>query len=141
MRKAYVGVLVMVCSLSWPMARASAQALTLEQRVAAIEAKLKCVSVEGSNGTELIVTGCNVHIRNGSNFTYAKDGIPGVKEGTGNLIIGYNAPVSGQDRTGSHNLVIGDYHTYSSTGGLVAGVQNAITGQSASVTAAVSTSP
>ena len=34
MRKAYVGVLVMVCSLSWPLAQASAQ--TLDQRVAAL---------------------------------------------------------------------------------------------------------
>ena len=77
----------------------------------------------------MIVKGCNVHIRSGdsSNLTTVKNGL-------GNLIIGYNAPVSGQDCTGSHNLVFGDGHTYSSTGGLVAGYQNRLLGQSASVT-------
>src|SRR2546426_5815210 len=98
MRKAYVGVLVMVCSLSWPLAPASAQTLTPAQ-VTALQALLNCVTVQG---TDLIVTGCNVHIRNGTNSTDVKDGVPGVKEGTGNLIIGYNAPAPGQDRTGSH---------------------------------------
>jgi hypothetical protein len=40
MRKVYCAVLLMVCSLSWPLARASAQTLTLDERVAALEAKL-----------------------------------------------------------------------------------------------------
>src|SRR5437870_2701652 len=124
MRKAYVGILVMVCSLSWPMAQASAQ-LTSDQ-VTALQNLLKCVSVQG---TDLIVKGCNVHIRNGDPSEKTD-----VKNGLGNLIIGYNAPTPGQDRTGSHNLVIGDEHTYSSTGGLVAGFQNRLFGSSASVT-------
>jgi hypothetical protein len=75
MRKAYVGVLVMVSSLSWPMAQASAQ-LTSGQ-VTALQNLLNCVSVQG---TELFVTGCNVHIRNGSGAT------DGVTNGRGNLI-------------------------------------------------------
>jgi hypothetical protein len=120
MRTVYGAVLVMVCSLSWPLASASAQ--TLEQRVTALEAKLACVTVQG---TELFVTGCNVHIRNGQNATT-------VKNGTGNLIIGYNEGT--HDRSGSHNLVIGPEHTYSSTGGLVAGYGNTLSGVSASVT-------
>jgi hypothetical protein len=125
MRKAYSAVLVMVCSLSWPLARTSAQ--TLDQRVAALEAKLDCVTVQGN---ELFVTGCNVHIRNGSNTT-------AVTNGLGNLILGYNVARQGQgstDRAGSHNLVIGDEHFYTSAGGIVVGYQNAIRGASASVT-------
>jgi hypothetical protein len=38
-------------------------------------------------------------------------------------------------RTGSHNLVIGDQHSFTSYGGLVAGNHNAITAPSASITA------
>jgi hypothetical protein len=115
---------MMVCSLSWPLAQASAQ--TLNQRIQALEAKLRCVTIQG---TELIVTGCNVHILNGMNATIAQD-----SHGLGNLIIGYNEVPSGAvDRTGSHNLVIGPEHIYSSTGGLVAGWHNTISGVSASV--------
>jgi hypothetical protein len=44
MRKAYVGVLVMMCGLSWPLARASAQTLTPAQ-VTALQNLLNCVSV------------------------------------------------------------------------------------------------
>ncbi|HLK10995.1 MAG TPA: hypothetical protein VKW76_06410 [Candidatus Binatia bacterium] len=36
-------------------------------------------------------------------------------------------------KTGSHNLVVGDGHTYTSFGGLVAGSHNAVTGPAASV--------
>ncbi len=127
MRKVYCVVLLMGCSLSWPLAHASAQTLTLDQRVAALEAKLKCVTVEEN---ELYVTGCNIHIRNGMNAT-------NVKNSTGNLIIGYNEARQEQgvnDRDGSHNLVIGAEHVYTSTRGLVAGFQNRLFGLSASVT-------
>jgi hypothetical protein len=120
MRTVYDAVLVMVCSLSWPLASASAQ--TLEQRVTALEAKLACITVQG---TELFITGCNVHIRNGQNAT-------NVKNGTGNLIIGYNEGT--HERLGSHNLVIGPDHLYNNTGSLVAGHGNSVSGVSASVT-------
>ena len=43
-------------------------------------------------------------------------------------------------RTGSHNLVIGDQHSFTSYGGLVAGSHNAITAPSASITAGASNS-
>jgi hypothetical protein len=51
--------------------------------------------------------------------------------GLGNLIIGYNEPPDDfdtEDREGSHNLVIGPRHRFSSWGGLVAGYDNTITG-------------
>jgi uncharacterized coiled-coil protein SlyX len=74
----------------------------------------------GRVGNDLYINGANLHIRNGQNWTWGKE------NGLGNLIIGYNEiskeiPVP---RTGSHNLVIGAYHSYSSSATLVAGFQN-----------------
>ena len=54
--------------------------------------------------------------------------------GLGNLIIGWNEYTDGAIRTGSHNLVIGPFHSYTSYGGLVAGVHNTISGGNSSVT-------
>ena len=124
MRTVHGAILLLVGSLSWPMTGASAQ--TLDQRIQALEEKLRCVTIQG---TELIVTSCNVHIRNGQNTTT-------VKNGTGNLVIGYNE--GGEDHSGSHNLVIGSEHTYSSFGGLVAGYRNTISHEHASVTGGLS---
>jgi hypothetical protein len=92
-------------------------------RVAALEAKLEAVT---DNGTDLVITDRNVHIRSGSGAT------DGAVNGMGNLIIGYNED-NGDTRTGSHNLVIGPNHTYTSFGGLVAGLNNNITGTYSSV--------
>lgn len=49
--------------------------------------------------------------------------------GLGNLIIGYDEafPFGANDRTGSHNLVIGKWHTYTSFGGLLGGDTNRVT--------------
>jgi hypothetical protein len=83
---------------------------------------------------DIFFDGVNVHIRNGLGET---DGVedgspisnPGVTNGLGNLIVGYNeARISLSDKTGSHNLIIGPNHNYSSYGGLVAGRQNTISG-------------
>lgn len=98
----------------------------LEASVEAISARLACVSDE-SDSTNVYFEGCNVHVRNGLSRT---DSINGV----GNLIVGYDAPRSGGGtKRGSHNLIVGDEHDYSSYGGFVAGLQNTITGASASV--------
>ena len=82
------------------------------------------------SGTDVTLTGYNLHIVNGLSST-------GTLNGLGNLIIGYNAlrvdPKSPDVRTGSHNLILGDQNNYSSFGGLVAGFYNAISGQYASV--------
>ncbi len=56
----------------------------------------------------------------------------GVINGTGNIIIGYNEGTS-EERTGSHNLVIGTDHSFSSYGGIVAGTDNEIAAPSASL--------
>ncbi len=55
--------------------------------------------------------------------------------GLGNLIVGYNEERNdGSDiRSGSHNIVVGQKHNYSSYGGLVAGWKNTISQRYSSV--------
>ena len=82
----------------------------LLQRFLAIERKLEHVtSVIGPEGfPELVITGANLRIVNGLEVTEQPNG-------TGNLIVGYNEPrlpnfvelVGPDDRTGSHNVVVG----------------------------------
>ena len=71
----------------------------------------------------IIFSGINVHIRSGSGTSTDDEELLGL----GNLIIGYNEDSGDDDRSGSHNLVVGGYHSYSSYGGLVTGLGNAIT--------------
>lgn len=98
--------------------------------IAALEAKLEHMS---SNGTDVFFSGVNVHIVNGTNST------GGPVNGLGNLIVGYNeSRGSGDDRTGSHNIVVGDRLNYSSYGGLVVGNYNTISGAYASVSGGAS---
>jgi hypothetical protein len=75
-------------------------------------------------GNEVYITGANLHLLNGMGTTDTANGL-------GNLIVGYNqARGLGQDiRSGSHNIVVGDEHNFSSHGGLVAGLRNAILGE------------
>jgi hypothetical protein len=83
--------------------------------------------ITGLKAPDVIFTGVNVHIRSGVGFTDD----PG--SGLGNLIVGYNENLFGSPRTGSHNLVVGSGHGYSSWGGFVAGFGNTISGPYASV--------
>jgi len=78
-----------------------------------------------SNSDSIRFVGANVFVQSGSGYT---DGTP---SGVGNLIIGYNE--GDQDQSGSHNLVLGAYNGFSSYGGLVAGYDNHIGGQYATV--------
>lgn len=103
----------------------NAKVAGLEARVAALEAKLAAVSYD-STAKIFRFDGVNVQIVDGTGDT------GGTPNGLGNLIVGHNE--GGQPRTGSHNLVIGEFHTYTSYGGLVAGLGNSITGEAASVT-------
>jgi uncharacterized protein (DUF2345 family) len=71
-------------------------------------------------------TGVNVQVTNGVNQTTVN--------GTGNLVVGFNELRGiGDDRSGSHNLVVGSRQNYASYGGLVAGFSNTISGAYASV--------
>ena len=101
------------------------QVKELTDRVQELEAKLACMSKDGDN---VVFDKCNVYIRSGSGKT------DGEVNGLGNLIIGYNE-TTGENlkRTGSHNLVIGPEHAYTSFGGLVAGRENTISAPYASV--------
>src|SRR4030095_7823378 len=77
-------------------------------------------------GPHVIIKGANVHIRNGEPpLTTASI------NGLGNLLIGYNEapspdPENMVARNGSHNLIVGPYHRYGNSGGLVAGFANTI---------------
>jgi len=118
--------------------------------------------MNGLAGPHIIFEGANVNVRSGSGAT--NDGWsgehqpePGSLLGLGNLIVGYNENQSpfgrtctdpypseclregpnyvNDVRTGSHNLIVGPEHTYTSFGGLIAGWSNAVTHRYSSVTA------
>ncbi|HYA35323.1 MAG TPA: hypothetical protein VEF03_06875 [Candidatus Binataceae bacterium] len=90
-------------------------------------------TVNGVLGPNLVFSGVNVQIVNGSTSTTTPNGL-------GNLIIGYNddsgpyQSTTDANRSGSHNLIVGDEHRYTSAGGIVAGYGNQISSLYASVT-------
>ncbi len=78
-------------------------------------------------GTNIYLTGANLNIVNGLGSTTSTNGV-------GNLILGYNElRGSGDDRSGSHNLVAGRSNNFSSYGGIVVGWQNQTSAPYASV--------
>jgi hypothetical protein len=98
-----------------------------DARITALEELLASVTLE-NGGQDFVFTGVNVHVRSGSGST------SGTINGLGNLIVGYNEARSfGSDKSGSHNLVVGPRHNYTSYGGLVVGVENTISGYFASI--------
>ena len=101
-----------------------------ETRIAALEAKLAKVTATTDAGGHpaLVISGANVYVDNGTGTT------EGAVNGTGNLIVGYNELRGGGDvRTGSHNIVVGRRHNYSSFGGIAAGLNSTISGAYAAV--------
>lgn len=131
---------------------ANIQLSTLAARLSALEtsggstspalaALAKYVSVDpnpinGLKGPHVIFHDANVHVRSGSGTTAEAGGLTGL----GNLIVGYNEmPVPdmlvppGGSRVGSHNLVVGPSHAFTSTGGAVFGKDNLISGQYATI--------
>jgi hypothetical protein len=87
----------------------------LTTRVVALEAKLAHVSVSGD---DIVISGANLFVNDGSGTT------DGPVNGLGNVVIGYNElRGAGDDRSGSHNLVVGSQNNYASYGGLVGGLQ------------------
>lgn len=97
----------------------------LESQVAQLVALLK--GVYKSDDT-IVFDGVNVQIVDGTGSTAGK-----AVNGLGNLIVGYDED-QGDRKTGSHNIVVGAHHTYSSYGGLVAGYNNSLSGPYAAVT-------
>jgi hypothetical protein len=132
----------LACSLhAQSVASLQAEIAALQKEVAALKplaALAPFISVDpnpqnGVQGSNITFHGANVHIVNGTGQT-------GTVNGTGNLIIGYDElppnillPVGG--RSGSHNLVVGMYHQFTSTGfgNLVAGEKNVANGEAGQV--------
>jgi len=102
--------------------------------------QLQYASLAGANlpcasqvGNEVYFTGCNVNVRDGSGDT------SGTPNGLGNLVVGYNeAPFTPKPRTGSHNLIVGRWHGYSSWGTFLAGFDNLTTASESSVSGGLS---
>lgn len=102
----------------------------LAAQVAQLQHLLEGVSRVKVDGHDTVqFSNVNVQVVNGTGRTAGKS------NGLGNLIIGYNAaPVTrATQRTGSHYLVIGDEHHWTSYGGIVTGLGNTATGSFASV--------
>jgi hypothetical protein len=105
------------------------QLVNLWGRVSALERTLTHVtSVTGAGGLpEVRITGANLRLVNDLRATATTNGL-------GNLLVGYNEPRQGGNvETGSHNVVVGQGHNFSSFGGLVVGRQNEISGAFAAV--------
>lgn len=106
----------------------------LQQLVADLQAQLAAFSLN-DNG-DIVISGVNVYIQDGLGTTECGSDSPYPVHdcnGKGNLIVGYDLD-NGDLKTGNHNLVIGDGHTYTSYGGFVAGRNNEISNSWASVT-------
>jgi len=92
---------------------------------------------KGVRGPNITFRGANIHIVSGSGVTDDHISTGGKLTGLGNLIIGYDELSSGQvaNRGGSHNLVVGPFHTFTSSafGGVVAGEFNTISNEGNSV--------
>jgi hypothetical protein len=104
-----------------------AQVSTLKAQVAVLQAKTAPLSVSGSL---FKIEGVNVQIDDGTGAT-------GSTSGLGNLTLGYDEGAPASAKTGSHNLILGVYNHYTSSGGLVAGYGNSISAPFASVSGGV----
>lgn len=95
-------------------------------KVLALEEKTAPMSVNTIHGKKAVVfRAVNLHVQSGSGSTTS------TPNGLGNLVIGYDNGAA-ENKTGSHNLILGNGHTYTSYGGIVSGNGNQITGASAS---------
>ncbi|MDP2308302.1 MAG: hypothetical protein Q8P18_19945 [Pseudomonadota bacterium] len=89
-----------------------------------LEALLTYLAVDDASDT-ITFSGANLFVNNGAGATATNNGF-------GNLVVGY-AESSGDTRTGSHNLVVGPLHSWSSYGGLLAGYDNVVAAPYATV--------
>jgi hypothetical protein len=131
----FLGGIFFVYSCGGGGSSASADSEELLARVAALEEKLANVSavagtLNGLAGPHVIISGANLHVRNGMARTTSTNGL-------GNLIVGCNEasvfPAYAGSRYGSHNLVVGPEHRYTKAGGFVAGWGNRVNAAYASV--------
>jgi hypothetical protein len=121
---------------------------TVQAQAAQIQALQSLLQHFSREGNEIYITGANLNVRDGSGKTWSQGAGPFPNptkpplqgNGLGNLIIGYNESDTGQLRTGSHNLVIGPFHSYDGVAGLVAGIRNTIHDGYASVSGGMNNS-
>src|ERR1700722_4743755 len=126
------GQYVQVNDLQLALSNQQAQLTTIENNPALLLGPFVTVDPSPENGVagpNIVITGANVSIVNGSGQT-------SVVNGTGNLIIGYNElppniVLPNGARAGSHNFVIGRYNQFavSGFGNLVGGESNAASGE------------
>jgi hypothetical protein len=129
------GVPEEIAALKKQVAALQSQVQTLQTQLAAVQSnnalKLgKFVTVDpnpekGVRGPNITFKGANIHIVSGSGVTDDHLTTGGSLTGLGNLIIGYDEdptaiglPFNPGDRGGSHNLVIGRWHSFSANGGV-----------------------
>ena len=145
-----------ITTLQSDLTTAQGQISTLQTDVAAITVPANLLAladfvsvdtgpINGLDGPHVIFEGANVHIQSGSGFTTDDDPDTEPVEpltGLGNLVVGYNEArpdpaiplvLDFSDRGGSHNLIVGPEHKYSSFGGLVVAFRNTVSNISASV--------
>ena len=125
------------CKGKW-LRVASAETLALleqvdEQDLELLE-KMEMVDNDGDGIDETVrFTGVNVQVVSGSGAT------DGAVNGLGNLVVGYDEDYSRiagwptPEKSGSHNIVFGRDHQYTSWGGLVGGLGNIIDGEASVV--------
>ena len=112
-----------------PVALAQGGGLTPEQEEILSHFSMVDLPVDdaGTTARTIRISGVNVQIVNNMGSTSTVNGV-------GNLIVGYQEQRGGVDnRTGSHNIVVGVNHNYSSYGGLVVGQGSTISGPFSSV--------
>jgi len=90
-------------------------------------------TINGLAGPHVILTGVNLHIRNGQPVQYDHstptfDTASYLANGRGNLIVGYDDDLAHPEvtgaRTGSHNVIVGDGHRFEASGVFLAGFYN-----------------
>lgn len=107
------------------------------QALECLTAPMTLMTVNGKDS--LVFEEINIHLRDGQdpvdlNDLQDPDRDWGPTNGLGNLIVGYDeAHPGGGEKTGSHNIVVGPGHSYTSVGGFVAGVANYISAPGATV--------
>ncbi|MCB9674734.1 MAG: hypothetical protein H6737_06430 [Alphaproteobacteria bacterium] len=109
---------------AWVMSQQFAVAADLGQ----LPALAAYLTVDAATN-DVVLTGANLHLRSGSGTTDDASGLLGL----GNLIIGYDEDDGTDDKSGSHNLVVGKSHSYTSTATIVAGEDNGTTRHASAV--------
>lgn len=121
------------------------QARTLSPEEEEILSHMSLVELDDGKGKKtktIRISSVNVQIVNGLGATNGNPAQPDdtgastATNGLGNLIVGYQEPRGAgddNDRTGSHNIIVGAQNNYTKFGGLVAGQGNRCTGPFSSV--------